>query len=479
MTIPLHPTLLAARGARNLLLISLLLLVFSAAAVRSALAGKGLIDQIPASEYQALVDFYKATDGDHWLVKLRGWNDPNASEWEGITVVYVSYDNQGNILRRGYVDTIQLAGTGLNGTIGPLAGLTQLRVLYLENNYLNGTLEPLAGLTQLEILSSDHNQFTGTLQPLAGLPRLGFIILSDNQFSGTLQPLAGLTQLSYLWLDYNQFSGDAGALLGLNSLAYVKLANNYFDDSPGSAFLSVMDGLKQRMPPANHLPLSLFYEPQAQPSGPPVGGPPAGGPVVTLNGLELAPAQVDLKVGDRVQFTITEVFSDGTRQPLVVTKDTPVRFVTSNAAVLSALADVSAVGLTAGQAEVTASFNGFSAQALVKVFAPAPTVSVAATVPEARADGSEVGVITLTRTGDLSRDLVVAYKVSGSAVGGDDYATLPGTKKIKAGQATATIKVHALGGAANSTVKLTVLAADGYLLGAPIKAKVKIIAAGQ
>ena len=107
-----------------------------------------------------------------------------------------------------------------------------------------------------------------------------------------------------------------------------------------------------------------------------------------------------------------------------------------------------------------------------------PAVTVSATTPQAHtADGSS-GVFTLTRTGgDPSQKIVVHYVLKGSAVNGVDYAQLSGKAKIKPGRTSATVSVVPLSGTGTggtSKVKLVLEAGDGYGVGAPSVAAVKI-----
>lgn len=104
-----------------------------------------------------------------------------------------------------------------------------------------------------------------------------------------------------------------------------------------------------------------------------------------------------------------------------------------------------------------------------------PVVTVSATVPQTRAGAGTKGVFTLTRGGDLSGKVTVRYVLKGSAVGGTDYAPLSGVAKIKAGRASATVAVVPQGAAATGKVKLVLQPGDGYSVGTPASAKVKIV----
>jgi len=74
--------------------------------------------------------------------------------------------------------TLILSGTNKLTDVGALAGLTQLKKLYLSNNQLTD-LSPLAKLTQLEQLYLSNNQITDLI-PVAGLSKLTHLDLGNN-----------------------------------------------------------------------------------------------------------------------------------------------------------------------------------------------------------------------------------------------------------------------------------------------------------
>jgi hypothetical protein len=108
----------------------------------------------------------------------------------------------------------------------------------------------------------------------------------------------------------------------------------------------------------------------------------------------------------------------------------------------------------------------------------ADVVTIVATAPQADEGSLKKGVLTVTRTGDTSADLTVAYTVKGSAKAGVNYKPLTGTALIPAGSSTAKIKVKPLndgvGGGGVRTVKVTLQAGTGYTVGSPALGKVKI-----
>ena len=88
-----------------------------------------------------------------------------------------------------------------------------------------------------------------------------------------------------------------------------------------------------------------------------------------------------------------------------------------------------------------------------------PTVTVAATATAAE-QGLAAGTFTITRAGDLTAPLLVAYTMSGSATAGVDYAALAGSVTIPALAASATVAITPLAdsiaeGAETATLTLT------------------------
>ena len=132
---------------------------------------------------------------------------------------------------------------------------------------------------------------------------------------------------------------------------------------------------------------------------------------------------------------------------------------------------------------VTAYAPGYVASALVTLTIDPylPTIDVVATVPRVTAGSGDHGVVTFSRTGDLTQKLLVMYSIKGSAGNDTDDVTLTGKVKIKPNKASATVQIIPLGdpsGEGTRVVKLTVLPEAAYLVGSANKAKVKIVPGG-
>jgi hypothetical protein len=77
----------------------------------------------------------------------------------------------------------------------------------------------------------------------------------------------------------------------------------------------------------------------------------------------------------------------------------------------------------------------------------ATLVYVSASVSRALVKEGQAGEWRITRTGDITKPLEVSYTLSGNAVAGEDFETLPGKITIPADQRTALLKVVPLKGA--------------------------------
>ena len=134
---------------------------------------------------------------------------------------------------------------------------------------------------------------------------------------------------------------------------------------------------------------------------------------------------------------------------------------------------------------VFTTFNGAARPGLVRLLADGDTVGMTASVISVTAQKAQVpadgsggpATVVFTRTGDLTQALKISYSVKGSAIAGKDYVALSGRKKMKAGEATAVLKVipQGPGKSGKKTIKLTILPGDGYALGAEATVKLKLL----
>jgi subtilase family serine protease len=105
-------------------------------------------------------------------------------------------------------------------------------------------------------------------------------------------------------------------------------------------------------------------------------------------------------------------------------------------------------------------------------------VTVSATVATAMEAGPVNGQFTVSRTGDTSAPLTVAYAVGGSATAGADYVPLDISATIPAGAASVAIAVVPIDDTLvepDETVILTLVGSADYAVGSPPSAIVRIV----
>ena len=118
-----------------------------------------------------------------------------------------------------------------------------------------------------------------------------------------------------------------------------------------------------------------------------------------------------------------------------------------------------------------------SAADTVMITAVAPVATLTATDADAAEAGLEPGSFTVSRTGDVSFALTVAYVVSGTATNGTDYTLIPTSVTIPAGSPTAVITITPVDDSVledSESVVLTLLEGDAYDVGTESTATVTI-----
>jgi hypothetical protein len=109
---------------------------------------------------------------------------------------------------------------------------------------------------------------------------------------------------------------------------------------------------------------------------------------------------------------------------------------------------------------------------------PPSTVSIAATDASASEQTpTDTGTFTVTRTGSTTSALTVNVFLSGTAINGSDYTSIPNTVTIPAGSASATVTVKPINDGqpdGNESVEMTVVAGTGYTIGSSDAAVVTI-----
>ena len=206
----------------------------------------GLVTAPPAiaSDRDALVAFYHATDGPNWRNSANWLTDAPIEEWHGVSTDsagrVTGLDSSSNELsgelppELGDLANLQeltLADNQLTGAIpAELGDLANLQELTLADNQLTGSIPPeLGDLANLQELTLADNQLTGAIPAeLGNLANLTVLTLADNQLAGAIPPeLGDLANLEELTLAGNLLTGAIPAELGdLANLAILTLASN-------------------------------------------------------------------------------------------------------------------------------------------------------------------------------------------------------------------------------------------------------------
>ena len=174
-----------------------------------------------ASDRDALVALYNATDGPNWKENTNWLSNKPLGQWHGVTT---DADGRVTILR--------LGGNELSGPIPPeLRYLTHLKELWLgDDNNITGEIPlELSRLTRLEVLDLGYSEVSGAIPGwLGNLTRLRLLYLDGNQFTGGIPAeLGNLTRLEVLTLHDNELTGAIPPELGnLDNLQWLTFAGN-------------------------------------------------------------------------------------------------------------------------------------------------------------------------------------------------------------------------------------------------------------
>jgi Leucine-rich repeat (LRR) protein len=205
-----------------------------------AMVGQNTIPQI---ERDALIAFYKSTDGDNWVntkANNKPWkiNDPTSdvSNWYGIEV------SNGHVVMLGShsSNAEDFKDNNIRGSIPPeIRNLTSLTRFVLDNlsyspsstsNKLIGSIpKEIGNLTNLKILTLSKIQLTGSIPiEIGNLTKLTNLDLDYNQLSGSIPTEIGnILGITFLRLSNNQLTGVIPAsIANLKSLYSIQLRSN-------------------------------------------------------------------------------------------------------------------------------------------------------------------------------------------------------------------------------------------------------------
>lgn len=176
-----------------------------------------------ASDRDALIAIYNATDGDNWT---NSWDlSAPTSTWGGVTI-----DASNRVVELRFNFFVQ---GSLTGSIPKdLGDLTELKILLIVNNSsitgsIPSSIGNLSKLEQLEISSSFSGTIPASLFNLANLKVVR--ITTGNQLTGSaiLNSFTSLTNLTDLDISYNNFTGTIpSSIQNLTNLKTLRLNNN-------------------------------------------------------------------------------------------------------------------------------------------------------------------------------------------------------------------------------------------------------------
>lgn len=246
---------------------------------------------VPATERNALIALYTATDGANW-VNNTNWLSADEDTWFGVSVSGC------------HVTGIFLNNNGLSGSLPTALGdLTELESLVIITNpALTGSIPTTIGnLTKLHTLFLHSNALTGSIPTSIGnLTLVTNLELQSNSLTGSIPSTIGnMLSLTYLRLDGNQLSGSIpNTLYTIVSLRSIDLGQNQLTGSL-SPLIGSMPNLQDVFLGGNQLTGSIPSE---------------IGNATTLNLLSLGPNQftgtLPASIGNLTNLTSFSVFNN-------------------------------------------------------------------------------------------------------------------------------------------------------------------------
>ncbi|WP_066218664.1 T9SS type A sorting domain-containing protein [Formosa haliotis] len=181
---------------------------------------KEIYGAVSDTEKNALIEFYKATNGDSWLNNTNWLTDEPVRNWFGVKV-------SGN-----KVVELDFVYNNLTGTLPADIGVfKELEWLIVWGNAIEGTLpEEIGNLTELKVVSFEENNFTGEIpESFKNLTKLRGFWLYDNHLTGTVpEYIRDFKEIAFLDVSYNEFYGKLPDFSELPKLVFLNISNNYF-----------------------------------------------------------------------------------------------------------------------------------------------------------------------------------------------------------------------------------------------------------
>ncbi|MBF6654850.1 hypothetical protein C3B48_04110 [Flavobacterium columnare] len=178
---------------------------------------------IPVEERNALIAFYKATNGDNWkntLANDRPWkiNDPTSdvSTWYGV-----------GVSSNGRVNSINLQSNNLNGVIIDFSVFSEMASVYLSDNDIRGDLSFIKRNLKMQQLYLNCQHITGSFQDILNLKDLLILKLLKCKIEGEIPiQISNLSKIKDLKLFDIPFSGGLSNIGFLTSLVSLEISIN-------------------------------------------------------------------------------------------------------------------------------------------------------------------------------------------------------------------------------------------------------------
>lgn len=158
---------------------------FKAGNVYTVYLNENETEVIRKRERDALIAFYKATNGDNWKNNTNWCSDKPINEWYGVSIWGSS----------GTIQTIALMNNNLTGIIPEEIGqFNDISALVLSGNFLTGSIpSSLGNLTSLnQSITLRNNRLTGSIpSSLGNLVNLKGLYLGNNKLTGSIPPEIG------------------------------------------------------------------------------------------------------------------------------------------------------------------------------------------------------------------------------------------------------------------------------------------------
>ncbi|HQU94959.1 MAG TPA: gliding motility-associated C-terminal domain-containing protein [Saprospiraceae bacterium] len=196
-----------------------------------------LFSQCTHPDYNALMEFYNATNGSNW-VNNTGWKEgAEGTNCEPCSWIGVECEEN-------RVVSLLFSDNNLNGQL-PNLQLPKLKKLILSRNHLNGSIPDFSYCPELEQFEVQLNQLSGEIPDFTNIPKVWDINVGGNKLYGTIPNFSNLPNLHTFICKYNQLIGEIPDFTSLPNLAV-------FDCS--------FNNIKGEIPDFNYLPkLDWFY----------------------------------------------------------------------------------------------------------------------------------------------------------------------------------------------------------------------------